>query len=212
MDPFGYRTAKRALIAIWQVLYNKYYAEARLTNWRTLSKSYFNNLWHKIMRRGVVCPSTNVHFKTFIRTVKARGFSKCDICELLKAKIRNTTGADAKSSYSKLLQNHYNMVSADRRELARIARYAHPFTHTMSWGTWKCAGGPPWNMWASPCADAAVCGDGVIGWRRVVNCACKSRQQIFLPTSEDCPFPPICTSRWQTNGNYTAVVCSRWKS
>ena len=85
------------------------------------------------MRRGVVCPSTNVRFKTLIRTVKARGFSKCDTCELLKAKILNAKSEDERSSYSQMLQHHYDMVGADRRELARIARCVALFiTHTQS--------------------------------------------------------------------------------
>ena len=111
-------------------LYAKYYAEARKSTWRVLSKSYFSSLWHKVMRRGVTCPSTHVHFKTLISTVRKRGFSICDVCAMLRAKIRHATSAEEKSSYARMLQKHYDMVSADRRELARIARYVYS-SHTI---------------------------------------------------------------------------------
>ena len=74
------------------------------------------------MRKGVIDPATSVHFTTFVRTTKARGFAKCNRCELLKAKIMQAKNKSVRDSYVKLLDAHYAGVNADREELARFAR------------------------------------------------------------------------------------------
>ena len=75
------------------------------------------------MRRGVTDHATGVHFRTFVRTAKARGFAKCNHCEFLKAKIRRAPNKTKRSVYVRRLDQHYQKVSADREELARIARF-----------------------------------------------------------------------------------------
>lgn len=74
------------------------------------------------MRKGVTDPTTGVHFETFVRTSKARGFSKCDRCEFLKAKIRRAPNKPQRDTYVRILDQHYESINADREELARIAR------------------------------------------------------------------------------------------
>ena len=107
-------------------LYAAYYADASSSKFRVLSKSYLNTLWQKVMRNGVTDPATGVHFKTFVRTCKARGFSKCDTCELLKAKIRAAKTTTKRCVYAQKLDNHYSKVSDDRAELARVTRCPPP--------------------------------------------------------------------------------------
>ena len=105
-----------------KVLYAAYRKEASGTKYRVLSRSYFHNLWLKTMRRGVTDPSTAVHFNTFVRTTKARGFAKCDKCERIKAKIRQAVNKTHRAAYLKMLDQHYSEVNSDREELARCAR------------------------------------------------------------------------------------------
>ena len=105
-----------------KMLYDLYRKESSRSKYRILSRSYFCALWQKQMRRGVTDPTTGTHFNTYIRTIKARGFSKCDRCEFLKHKIRCAKTSNARRTYSAKLESHYNIVKADREELARIAR------------------------------------------------------------------------------------------
>ena len=74
------------------------------------------------MRNGVTDPDTGVHYTTYIRTVKARGFAKCDKCEFLKAKIMHAKTGALRNAFSHRLEQHYANVNADREELARLAR------------------------------------------------------------------------------------------
>ena len=74
------------------------------------------------MRRGVTDPTTGVHFRTYIRTSKSRGFSKCDLCEFLKQKIMCAPTTTARTTFMNKLELHYNAIGADREELARVAR------------------------------------------------------------------------------------------
>ena len=104
------------------VLYDRYRKEATTTKDRVLSKSYFHTLWLKTMRKGVTDPASAVHFNTFVRTNKARGFAKCNTCETLKAKIMYANNKTHRASYMKMLDIHYAEVNADREELARFAR------------------------------------------------------------------------------------------
>ena len=105
-----------------KMLYDLYRKESSRSKFRILSRSYFSSLWQKQMRRGVTDPTTGRHFNTYIRTIKARGFSKCDRCEFLKHKIRCSKTQNARRAYSAKLESHCNIVKADREELARIAR------------------------------------------------------------------------------------------
>ena len=74
------------------------------------------------MRKGVTDPSTGVHFTTFVMSNRARGFSKCDKCEFLKAKLRTCKTKTSRAVYARRLDVHYDMINADREELARVAR------------------------------------------------------------------------------------------
>ena len=106
-----------------KTLYAVYHKEASKSQFRVLSKSYFNSLWQKQMRKGVTDPTTGVHYKTYIRTSKTRGFAKCDRCEFLKAKIMHAKTQTRRTMFAHRLDQHYNSVNADREELARVARY-----------------------------------------------------------------------------------------
>lgn len=105
-----------------RALYESYRKETTKTKYKVLSKSYFHNLWLRTMRKGVTDPSTAVHFTTFVRTSKARGFAKCDRCEYLKAKMNRAVHKSHRDTYAEMLSKHYASVNLDREELARYAR------------------------------------------------------------------------------------------
>ena len=105
-----------------KVLYASYRKEATKTKYKVLSRSYFHNLWLRTMRAGVTDPSTAVHFTTFVRTNRARGFAKCNRCEYLKSKMAQAVNKTHRDAYREMLAKHYTSVNLDREELTRYAR------------------------------------------------------------------------------------------
>ena len=74
------------------------------------------------MREGVRNPETGKHYHTHVRKNAARGFSRCDDCELLSALIAASETQAEIQCYRRKLKAHQDEVQADRVELARIAR------------------------------------------------------------------------------------------
>ena len=60
--------------------------------------------------------------KVRVRESRAKGFSKCNVCQYLKMKMRGTDNQAKRAAYERRLQKHVQMVYADREELARIQR------------------------------------------------------------------------------------------
>ena len=75
------------------------------------------------MNNGVTDPKTGKSYTCFVRTVKARGFAKCNTCEMLKTLARESKSTRKRQIYLRRLEQHYAQGTADREELARIARY-----------------------------------------------------------------------------------------
>lgn len=105
-----------------KILYAAYQRDAAKCKYRVLSRSYFHSLWQKQMRRGVTDPATGVHYTTLTMKNGARGFTVCDKCSFLKAKIMRSKTKTERAVFCRRLDAHYEIVQSDREELARIAR------------------------------------------------------------------------------------------
>ena len=106
------------------------YNKELLTNKRRgVALSYFRKLWQNVMMTGVTDPSTGIWYRTEVRRNTCRGFSKCDVCELLKSLARTSKKKQKREAYLQQLKTHLQDVHDDRETLARIARYCNTLTH-----------------------------------------------------------------------------------
>ena len=107
-------------------LYDAYNKELLANKRRGVALSYFRKLWQNVMMTGVTDPSSGKWYRTEIRRKTCRGFSKCDVCELLKSLARSSSSKKKSEAYLQQLQQHLQDVHDDRETLARIARFAEP--------------------------------------------------------------------------------------
>ena len=87
-----------------------------------VQKSCFRKLWEQVQCEGVTCPETGTTYFVKIRKTFAKGFSKCDDCEKIKAKIAGTTNKTKKERFEREKRAHIDEVLDDREQIAAVKR------------------------------------------------------------------------------------------
>ena len=82
----------------------------------------FVKTWEKVLRDGYVDPETAVIYEIRLKKKRAKGFSHCDICELLKMLMAGEADLTKRAAIQRRLDKHVGQVVDDREALARIQR------------------------------------------------------------------------------------------
>lgn len=99
------------------ILYDVIGAKAELLAPPSLEQVYL-----KVMDRGVTDPRTDIHYEVKVRKNRAYGFNICDKCDNLHKDIAAARTPEEKECYIRKLATHHRQVKEDRMELARVAR------------------------------------------------------------------------------------------
>jgi len=102
-------------------LHTKYTKELQ-EGQQCMKLSSFTGVWTKILRTGVTDPETSIQYVVRVRKSRAKGFAKCNLCELLKLRIRATANRTKREARIRKLRRHISSVGDDREALARIQR------------------------------------------------------------------------------------------
>ena len=101
-------------------LYTKYLKEMR--GFHPVSMSTFTKGWNYVLCRGVTDPETAVQYQVAILKSKAKGFSKCNMCQYYKMKITSTSDMKKQTAYKRKLMQHIDDIMDGREEIARVQR------------------------------------------------------------------------------------------
>lgn len=100
--------------------YRRYIKE--LKGHKALKFASFVKSWNAVLCSGVTDPETTVQYVVQIRKSKAKGFAKCNLCQLLKMLMSGTSNVAKRATHQRKMTVHIADVTDDREALARIIR------------------------------------------------------------------------------------------
>ena len=103
-----------------RALHDRYVKESAI--YKPLKKEAFYREWNRVVAGGVVDPETSILYQVRVRKKHAKGFAKCNQCELWKNRIAGTGDVSKRAGFRRKLDEHVSEVQYDREELARVIR------------------------------------------------------------------------------------------